>query len=115
MANEVIRTYTAGDTLPNLSRKVPTSTGITDMSGGTIRLRIDRPNGVPLTKTITDALGADGHIDAPAASPPTFFIIWLATDLIAGDGQRAEIEYENAAGSIATERDLFFNVGEALG
>ena len=115
MAKEVIKTYTEGDTTPNLVRTLPSETGIANLTGATVRLRIRRPDGVIKVKTITDSLGPDGHIDGPAATPPTFFIIWVAGDLIAGNLQKAEIEYTTSAGEEATERDIFFDVGKALG
>ncbi|MCG8433509.1 MAG: hypothetical protein MJA83_05715 [Gammaproteobacteria bacterium] len=114
MADEIIRTYTAGDTSPNLVRTVPAATGISSLTGGTVRLRIDRPGGITLEKTITEVAGPDGHIDNPTATPPGFFFTFLAADLEPGNLQRAEIEYVVGA-SEATERDIFFNVGEALG
>lgn len=115
MANESIRIYTEGDTTPNLVRTVPVSTGFTVLTGATVRLRMKRPDGTTLVKTITEALTAQGQIDAPTATPPGFFFIWLATDLQSGDTQRTEIEYDDGAGAIATEKDIFFDVGDALG
>lgn len=115
MADELIKTYTEGDTTPNLVRTLPPETGIANLTGATVRLRIRRPDGVTRVKTITDVLGADGHIDGPTATPPTYFIIWATSDLIAGNLQKAEIEFTTAGGAVATERDIFFDVGKALG
>ena len=114
MADELIKTYTEGDTSPRLTRTVPASTGISNLTGGTVRLRIDRPGGIPLLKTITETSGPDGHIDAPTATPPGFFFTFVAADLEPGGLQRAEIEYTVGA-LVATERDIFFDVGGALG
>ena len=74
MADELIKTYTEGDTDPDLRRDVPSETGITDLTGYTVRLRIRRPDGIDLVKPITtvdDPL--NGHIDNPATVPPSFF------------------------------------------
>jgi len=114
MAEEVIRTYTEGDTAPGLVRTVPAVTGITDLTGHTVRLRIEKDDGINLTKAITTTAGPQGHIDAPTASPPGFFFTFLATDLVPGSLQRAELEYDDGAGVIATERDIFFTVGGQL-
>lgn len=115
MAKEIIKTYTEGDTTPNLVRTLPSATGIPNLTGATARLRIKRPDGVTRVKTITDVLSADGHIDGPTATPPTFFFIFASSDLVAGNLQKAEIEYTTAGGAQATERDIFFDVGKALG
>lgn len=115
MADELIRTYTEGDTAPNLVREVLAETAITDLTGYTVRLRIVRPDGIDIEKEITTAPNADGEIDDPTGDPPAFFFTFLATDLVAGNLQRAEIEYDDGSGAIATERNIFFNVGEAIG
>ncbi len=111
MASEIIRTYTAGDTLPTLVRTAPSSVG--DLTGFTVRLRIFRPDGVTRVKTITTTPSADGEIDDPTNRG--FFISFIATDLIGGNAQRAEIEYDDGSGGITTEGDIFFDVADALG
>lgn len=115
MADEIISTYTEGDTLPQLARTMPATTGLPNLTGATVVLRIFRTDATTLTKTITEALTADGQIDTPTATPPGFFFIFVAADLQAGSPQRAEIEYQDGSGGIATERDIFFDVAAQLG
>ena len=114
MAREIIDVYTAGDTLPSFDRTAPADKA-TVLTGFTIRLRMTRSDGTTLIKTITTSLTADGHIDTPTDTPPGFFFLFIASDLIAGKLQRTEIEYDDGSTGIATEGDIFFDVGEAIG
>lgn len=115
MAEELIRTYTEGDTEPVLRRE-SADAGIAVLTGYTVRLRIRRPDGINLVKAITEADDPlNGHIDNPTASPPSFFFQFVATDLVPGNLQRAEIEFDNGSGGITTERNVFFSVGGQLG
>ena len=113
MATEVIKTYTAGDTAPPFARTAADGLNLTGLTGYTIRLRIRRPDGVVVVKTITTVLSADGQITDAAAGD--FNFLFTATDLVAGILQPAEIEYEDGAGLIQTESPMFFSVKEALG
>lgn len=103
MAVEVISTYTADDTLPVLSRNY--DSGNTDITGWTITLRIERP-GQPVLEKIA------AIVDGPAGD---FSFTFASGDLVKGDGQVAEIEYEPDTGGNFTEGDLIFNVAEELG
>ena len=115
MAEELITTYTAGDSEPIL-RRTSEAVEIDDLTGYTIRLRIRRPDGIDLVKTITEVDDPlEGHIDDPTAEPPAFFFQFVESDLVAGGLQRAEIEFDDGAGGISTERDVFFNVGGQIG
>ena len=78
------------------SEYIPTNDGSTVLTGFTVRLRIRGADGVNLVKTITEAaVPAQGHIDLPVATPPSFFFTFVAADLVAGGLQRAEIEYDD--------------------
>ena len=112
MARELIAEYTEGDTEPPLVRTVPSSLGIVDLTGFTIRMKIRRGDGITRTKTITETLGPDGHIGDPTT--PSFFFTFVAGDLLSGDLQSAEIEYTNGLGGVSTERGIFFDVGPQL-
>ncbi len=113
MAKELIKKYTAGDTVPDFTRTAPTAqVPGGDLTGFTVRLKIERPDGVTIVKEITTTLTADGHIDDPTNLK--FFFRFVAADLIAGDLQDGEIEYDDGAGGISTERDLVFSVAPQL-
>jgi hypothetical protein len=111
MSAELITAYTAGDTAPPLTRTPPDS--IANLSGYTIRLRLRRADGIVITKTITEAGGADGQITS--ADPPQFAFMFAAADLIEGPTQEAEIEYDDGAGGIQTEGPILFSINPAIG
>ena len=101
-ATEVISTYTQGDTLPVLSRNY--DAGVTDISGWTITLRVQRPSQPVLEKTASID-------DGPAGD---FSFTFVAGDLVEGDGQSAEIEFSTGSG-VFTQTNIIFNVAAELG
>jgi hypothetical protein len=103
MTTEVISAYTANDTRPLLERNY--GDGETNITGWSITLRIKRPSQPVLSKLAT-------IVDGPAGD---FSFEFAAGDLVAGEGQEAEIEFDDNAGGVFTLADLQFNVREELG
>lgn len=102
-AIEVISTYTEGDTRPVLSRNY--GAGTVDITDWTITLRIKRPDAPVLEKVASIDEGEDGD----------FSFTFAAGELIAGDGQEAEIEFDDGADGIFTQANIQFNVRKQLG
>jgi len=102
MSVEVISTYTEGDTRPVLSRNY--GSGSINITGWTITLTIDRI-GVPL---LTKTASID---DGPAGD---FSFTFGVDDLVAGEGQAAQIRFDDGAGGVFTQKDIQFNVAERL-
>lgn len=110
MATQIIDQYTEGDTIPPLKRTAPKT--IANLTGFTIRLRINRERTGQLVKTITETVGPDGQITD--AVKKEFQFTFVAADLVAGLQQKAELEYDDGSGGIQTEQPLLFSVAEPL-
>ncbi len=100
---EVIDTYTAGDTRPVWSRNY--DDGNTDITDWTITARIKRPGQPVLEKTATID-------DGPAGD---YSFTFDSGDLVAGQGQETEIEFDDGSGGIFTLANISFMVREQLG
>ena len=107
---ERISSYTENDTAPALSRT--TFKGdVIDLTGATLKFRLQREDGSIITKTITIALNADGQITDAANCE--FNFLWVAGDLQRGNGQEGEIELD--LGGIQTEGPIYFDVRGEVG
>lgn len=93
--------YTEGDQLP----KVTGFLEETDLTGYTVTLRLEQPDGTLVEKVATIT-------DAPSGM---FEFGWDATDLVAGLGQSAEVEFKDAATLQLTSHRFLIDVEEALG
>jgi hypothetical protein len=107
MATTEVIEYTADDTLPKLTRTYDGAEtgGDPDITAWTIKLRIRRPSQPILEKTATITDGPNG----------AFEFEFTTGDLVEGDGQEAEIEFEPDTGGNFTRGDLLFNVRGQLG
>lgn len=99
---EVISTYTAEDTLPVFTRNH--QAGAVNITGWIITLRIRRPDQPVLEKVAA-------IVDGPAGD---YSFTFVAGDLVEGQGQEAEEEFNTGSG-IFTEASLSFNVRGELG
>ena len=82
--------YTEGDTLPELGGFLSN----TDLTGYTVTLNMDRPDGTVLSRPATLTDPANG----------LFKIDWAATDLIAGTCQLTTLRFTSPSGEVETER-----------
>ena len=93
--------FTAGDRLPEI---LGTLDGV-DLTGYTIEFDLTQPNGAVVEKstatsgvTITDA--ANGQ----------FTVSWVATDLVVGRDQRAQVRFIDGSGLPMTSQDFLITV-----
>ena len=94
--------YVAGDTLPVIEGVVLE----TDLTAYTVKMLLERPTtNLELTGTITSADASGGG---------KFTVTFSATDLVAGDGQRAVIQLTSGTGDIQSFSGIYLDVAESV-
>lgn len=93
--------FTAGDRLPNI---VGTLEGV-DLSGYTIEFDLEQPNFLVVQKST-----ATSGVTITDAANGVFVISWLATDLVVGRDQPAQVRFIDPGGLPLTSQDFLITV-----
>lgn len=93
-------TYAEGDTLPEIVMVLKDA----DLTDVTVTMHLEKPDGTILVKPAT-------MVDAPKGK---FKIEWVVGDLVAGMGQRAEVQFVTVGGDVGTSGLFLINVREEL-
>lgn len=108
-ANQVYRyphTFTAGDRLPEIAGTLrDVSENPVDLTGYTVEFDLAQPNGTVVQKST-----ATSGVTLTDAANGQFAISWIATDLVVGRDQPAQVRFIDTGGLPQTSQDFLITV-----
>lgn len=93
--------FTAGDRLPEI---LGTLEGV-DLTGYTVEFDLEQPDGTVVQKST-----ATSGVVLTDAANGQFKITWLATDLVVGKNQQAQVRFIDSGGLPLTSQDFTITV-----